>query len=371
MKILLTNFHPYFGGGHTTYLLYLYRELNKNNKVFLACPMTSRLYKFAKEIKKENVIGIDFPGKLQEIKDIIKNLKGIITLIKKESFDLIHVNGSPDHRMVMYAKILLNNNTPVVRTIHNSLPPKTNFCTKLRRKYFTSKIIAVSNFQKKLLLNNGYRDDEITLIHNGVDTDFFFPVPPNKELKERYKINKDDIVFVSVAGTALHKGWHLLVEAVSKLENNLKNKIKIILAGKIPDKNIQMNYIEKFNISKQVIFSGLLSDVRELITIADVGFVLSYKIETISFACREMMSMGKPVLVSDYAGLPENVDDGINGWIVKCFDVTSLLEKINEILSNINNLDKFSIEARKKAEREFALKKFINKTYLCYESVVF
>ena len=370
MKILLTNFHPYYGGGHTTYLLDIYRHLNKNCNLFLACPPTSRLYKFAGEIREENVIGIDFPGKLKELKGIIKNLKKIIGILKKESFDLIHVNGSPDHRMIMYAKILLKSNVPVIRTIHNSLTPRTNFYTKLRRKYFTNKIIVVSDFQKKLMLNNGYREDEMTIIPNGVDTDYFHPIPPDTELREKYKIRSDDMVFVSVAGTALHKGWQLLVEAVSKLDSKLKNKIKIILAGAIPNKSVREKYIEKLNMNEQVIFTGLLPDVRKVISIADVGFDLSYKIETISFACREMMSMGKAVLVSDFAGLPENVDDGINGWLAECLNVDAIYEKVIEIVGNIDKLDRFSVEARKKAGKEFGLKEFIDKTYRCYESTL-
>ena len=370
MKILLTNFHPYNGGGHTTYLLYLYRELNKNKEVFLSCPETSRLYKFAQDIKKEHVVSIDFPGKIKEIKGIAKNLAKVVNLMRRESFDLIHVNGSPDHRMIMYAKILLNDKTPVIKTIHNSLIPKTDFFARLQRRYFTDKIIVVSNFQKGFLLNNGYKDEEIEVIHNGIDTDYFSFTPVNKKLRVKYKIKDDDIVFVSTAGTSLHKGWHILVEAVSNLDSSLRNRIKIILAGEIPDKKIQETYIEKFDMSRQVIFTGLLPDVREVVSIADIGFVLSYKIETISFACREMMSMGRPVIVSDYAGLTENIDDGINGWIVKPCDVNSVYSKINEIILNIDNLDKYSAAARQKAEREFVLNKFITKTLSCYESVL-
>ena len=101
----------------------------------------------------------------------------------------------------------------------------------------------------------------------------------------------------------------------------------------------------------------MLKDTREIVSLADIGFVLSYGVETISYACREMMSMGKPVLASDYAGLPENIDDGINGWIVKTYDVNSIFSKLKEILRNIDGLDRFSLSARKKAEKYFGLEK--------------
>jgi glycosyltransferase involved in cell wall biosynthesis len=370
MKILLTNFHPYNGGGHTTYILYLFRELNRDNEAFLACPGTSRLYKSASDISKENVLSIDFPGKPREIKDILSNVRRISGIMKEKSFDVIHVNGSPDHKIIMYAKIFFRIKTPVVRTLQNSILPKKNLHTKLRMKFFTNKIIVVSDYQKKQLLANGYREDELTLIRSGIDTDVFTPFHQNEWVRKKYKIDKDDFVFVSVAGTPGYKGWHLLVEAVSQLNSSLRNKIKIIVAGEIPSRKSHLNYVEKFNMTKNVIFPGLLSDVREVIALANVGFVLSYKIETISIACREMMSMGKPVLVSDYAGLPENVDDGVNGWITKTLDVDSIRNRVEEIIRNRRNLDTFSKDARRKAELEFGLSKFISKTFSCYESVV-
>jgi hypothetical protein len=41
-------------------------------------------------------------------------------------------------------------------------------------------------------------------------------------------------------------------------------------------------------------FEGLLADVRLAIAACDAGFVLSYAVETILIACRDMMAVGKP-----------------------------------------------------------------------------
>jgi glycosyltransferase involved in cell wall biosynthesis len=100
------------------------------------------------------------------------------------------------------------------------------------------------------------------------------------------------------------------------------------------------------------------------VSIADIGFVLSIGVETISFACREMMAMGKPVLVSDYAGLSENIDNNQDGWIVKqksTGQIQKFLQKIDEI-----DLNKFSQLANKKAKQEFGLDLFISKTIKVY-----
>jgi glycosyltransferase involved in cell wall biosynthesis len=266
--------------------------------------------------------------------------------------------------------MLLHDHTPVVKTIHNSLPLKTNIYTKIRKKYFTDKTIVVSDYQKQILLLSGYADNEVTAIYIGVNTDYFMPIEPCEDIRRKYGIRDNDIVFVSVAGTDLFKGWHLLVEAVAGLDETLRKRVKIVLAGKLPGEETRSKYIDRFGMKNRVIFTGLLSDVRDVVSIADVGFVLSYKIENISYACREMMSMGKPVLVSDYAGLPENIDDGVNGWIAESLNVDLIKERVVEICNSLDRLDLFSVEARKKAEKEFGLTTFIDKTFSCYESVL-
>ena len=159
-------------------------------------------------------------------------------------------------------------------------------------------------------------------------------------------IKERDLVIVSSAGTAEHKGWHFLALALEKLDQKLRNKIKVILLGNMPNSNL----IRKYNL-ENFIFTGFIDDVRDMVAISDIGFVLSYKVETISYACREMMAMGKPVIVSNYAGLPENIDDGEDGWIVNTSEKDSIIKVLQDI--NSSSLKVASIKARKKALEEF------------------
>ncbi len=106
-----------------------------------------------------------------------------------------------------------------------------------------------------------------------------------------------------------------------------------------------------------------MDDVREAISIADIGFVLS-KHEALSIACREMMAMGKPVLISDCGGLLENIDNNKNGWVVQKGSINQILEFLQKL--NKLDLDYFSQSANKKAIQEFGLKHFIDKTLEIY-----
>ena len=136
-------------------------------------------------------------------------------------------------------------------------------------------------------------------------------------------------------------------------------KITVIIAGSVPFRE----EVKKYHLENRVIFSGLLFEV------SDVGFVLSYVMEAISFACREMMSMGKPVIISDCGGLPENITDGVDGYIVRAKNVDSVKNCVMEIIEHPQQLLTMSENARKKAVKFFSKDKFIAETLAVYKMV--
>src|SRR3546814_1809617 len=101
----------------------------------------------------------------------------------------------------------------------------------------------------------------------------------------------------------------------------------------------------------QVMFPGLLDDVRDALACCHAGFVLSYR-EALSYACREMMSLGLPALVSNAGGLPENVTDGIDGWIVPVRDVPAMAAALRAMLEDPARLAAMGAAARRQAEED-------------------
>src|SRR5690606_13017771 len=96
--------------------------------------------------------------------------------------------------------------------------------------------------------------------------------------------------------------------------SDLRERILILVAGDLPNEDKRAR-VRAAGMQDQVVFPGLLDDVRDALACCHAGFVLSYR-EALSYACREVMSLGLPALVSNAGGLPENVRDGHDGWIV-------------------------------------------------------
>ena len=94
--------------------------------------------------------------------------------------------------------------------------------------------------------------------------------------------------------------------------------------------------------------------------------MLSDQIETVSFACREMMSMGKPTIVSDFACLPENVKTGETGWVTPVGDVEAIKQVVEAIFQNQDQLPSMGQAAREQAIQEFGIKLFADSTEAVY-----
>ncbi|WP_218814552.1 glycosyltransferase family 4 protein [Rickettsiella endosymbiont of Dermanyssus gallinae] len=367
MRLLFCNFHEANGGGQDTYLLSLIKTLQPHHTVALACPPSSRLYLTLQETVP--CCGINYKALFREWRSLFKQLYAFKQWVEKQAFDIIHVNGSADHRAVLLIYPFLKHRPKLVLTKHNAL--RIKWGAWLRMRYFTDAVIAVSQSTEQHLLQAGIPPTLIQTIPNGIDTNFYKPISAEqkKQLRQRHGLSMDDFILVSSAGTADCKNWPSLIAAIAALPVELKNRIKVIIAGKLPSPQEQIQAVDQFNLNKQVIFTGLLSDTREWMTLGDVGFVLSNAEETISFACREMMAMGLPVIVSNYGGLPENITDQVDGWVVPVNNIPALTQCLIMLLKQ-NDLTPIAQHAREKALKSFDKDIFIQTTLQLYQGLI-
>lgn len=364
LNVLITNFHPGDGGGHTTYIMNLAKQTDALGSVQVASPSKSKLASLCREAGIPH-FPVDFPGKLREAKAIIKNVQLLRTLLKTQPFDIIHVNGSPDHRLVIYALIGLGRPRPrIIVTKHNCFPLKTSFLGTLRYRKFSTAIISVckkvsDELQARLLGSSV----PVHTIGNGIDTVHFSrrssPLS-RKEWRRQLNLPENSTIFVSCAGTGFHKGWQHLAKVLA----DRTDIVVVVLGSPPPERRLE----ETFNGAppKNLIFPGAQRDVRPFLWASDVGFVLSTAIETISFACREMMAAGIPVLVNNFGCLPENIDNG-SGWVTDSLNHSALAQALTIVLSS--DLKAMGLNAENRAISMFTVEEFRLKTFNVYKNV--
>jgi len=377
VKLLYTNFHDGDGGGHTTYIATLARHLGARHAIDVAVPAGSRLHREIEALSQRlpgvRAIAQDYPNGLGRLAAARRARAALRMRLREGGYDLVHVNGSADHRLVLSALRGLRPRPVVVWTKHNSKP--VGAPSAWLRARGTDAAIAVSEATRRELLATAYARCAPVTIRNGIDTAHYAPWPADAAQAERARLlgeaahDPAALLIGSNAGTAAHKGWMDLIEALATLPDAERGRIHVALCGKPFDAEARAR-IAALGLGAQVHHAGLLDDVRPLVAALDAGFVLSWAVETISFACRETMAMGKPVLVSDYAGLPENITPGEDGWVVPARDRAAIAEALRTLLRERERLPAMGAAARRKAERTFGLETFVDATEAAYRALL-
>jgi glycosyltransferase involved in cell wall biosynthesis len=212
------------------------------------------------------------------------------------------------------------------------------------------KVIAVSEFTK-WELTNYYKipAHKIKVIHNGVDIKKFQPAADKRRIKAELGFNPDDIAIVSVGRLYARKGLFTLIESMPAVVKRFPNA-KFIISGKGQSDEMQklIAHATKLGVIGNIIFTGYYPDQKlpKLYQAADV-FAFSTFYEHHPFAVLEALSTGLPVVTTTVGGIPETIQTGKNGFLVKPFDEKAFAERILYLLEHKEFASEMGAAARK------------------------
>ncbi|MYN13847.1 glycosyltransferase [Pusillimonas sp. TS35] len=366
MKILVTNSHNLNGGGHVTYIKTLLEGLSAHHDMAVATPATSRLYAQASEVPGVKVHAQMFTTRASST---LREVFALRRLIQRERFDVIHVNGPGDHRHAMLATLGMRRRPAIVWTKHNTREVGS-FGNRVRAGFGTDACIAVSDYVADMLQRSPYVRKPVFTVRHGIDMQRFPSISSAERAAARAQLLGGDdeglLVLGSVAGTDTEKGWIDLVRAVAGLEPALRTRVRIIVAGDPPCAQRRAAVMAE-GMSAQVVFPGLLRDIRPVLAASDAGFVLSYA-ESSSYACLEMMACGLPLLVSGVGGLPENVRHGQEGWVVPVGDTAAIAQVVCELEQGSERVARMGTCARDRVAQAFGALRACEETSQIYHS---
>lgn len=298
----------------------------------------------------------------------------LIKIIRENSIDLIHAH---KHKPTIYAVIasLFCKNTSVISHIHG-LSRTRNLRRKILNIFiyrFVDKIIAVSDSVKHDIITSNFsiNDSKIVTIRNCIDLKAIDNSLTSKELaRKKIGLPEDAIVFGTVGRLVETKGHRFLIEAFSKIINNLKNP-KLVIVGDGPLYQDLKKQVEDLNIKEYVLFTGFREDVLQIIRGFDV-FLLPSLAEGLSIALLEAMASCLPVIASNVGGIPEVFGDSQCGILVPPKDIESLRDAMLKMATlSEGERKKLGENGRARIKKEFTIEKMIMNLTNLYDSILF
>jgi glycosyltransferase involved in cell wall biosynthesis len=122
-------------------------------------------------------------------------------------------------------------------------------------------------------------------------------------------------------------------------------------------------------ISENVVFLGHREDTDELLKALDI-FVLPSLNEGIPMALLEAMAASRAVVASRVGGIPEIVEDGVEGILVEPMDVNQLAESCGRLIESPETAMKMGEQARKRVVQEFSATAMADRVAGLYKELV-
>jgi glycosyltransferase involved in cell wall biosynthesis len=221
----------------------------------------------------------------------------------------------------------------------------------------TKKIIAVSEFDRRLALEAGIVDaDRIVTVHNGI---------PDIAPQLRADPARTPTRLVMVARFSPQKDHQTLLRALSSLQD-LTWELDLIGDGPLIDR--MKSLAASLGLTGRVRFLGQRMDVDRLLAQAQVS-ILATNWEGFPLSILESMRAGLPVIASSVGGVEEAVVDAQSGYLVARGDVGTLRDRIRTLLEAPDLRARLGANARSLYEQHFSLEVAVRRTLDVYHEV--
>jgi len=232
---------------------------------------------------------------------------------------------------------------------------KKNFFKEVSK---CSHIITGSNYTKKEIIENlQFQEDDITVIHHGVDHNLYKVYQADKlqNTKEKFDLPNDFLLFVG--SIEPRKNMITLLKAFNSLDKTTQKNYPLILVGFKGWENKEI--IKEIEKSKYIRYLGYVKDI-ELPHIYNLATIFIYPslYEGFGLPPLEAFACGTPVIVSDTTSMPEVCIDA--ALYINPTDKEDIKEKI-EILVEDKNLQKDLVKKALKRAKDFTWEKAFNK----------
>jgi glycosyltransferase involved in cell wall biosynthesis len=207
---------------------------------------------------------------------------------------------------------------------------RTMLGDKVREAAF---VVTISEYNRRMIVDAcepGATTEHLHVIHCGVDTGVFTPRPAG---------NVGDGVLRLVSIGTLHevKGQQYLLRACAELRRRDVD-VRCVIVGDGQDRHMLESLSRELGLGESVALVGRRTreQIAQHLAEADVLVAPSVptsggKREGIPVVLMEAMSAGLPVVSSRISGIPELVNDGVNGLLAAPFDSSELADVLERL----------------------------------------
>lgn len=280
-------------------------------------------------------------------------------LIQQSKVDVIHLHRSRD-----LASFSLLKNVPRVLTlqIESSLAKRDLFHRFVYSR--VDRILTITERMRQLALDSlPVPSGKVFTLHYGIDARAQIIAQHDQtEIRRKFNLSQEAFLITLVGRLEPSKGQDVLLKAFAEFYHDYPGVHVLIVGEPPPDGNGYCQKLEslasQLKISDRVHFLGFQSEVTPIYCISDVCVLPSHK-ESFGLVLLEAMASGVPVVATDAGGVPEIVEDEVNGLLVPPDDVAALSQALVRLIQSPELRRRLAENGSRVVREKFSLEKHL------------
>jgi glycosyltransferase involved in cell wall biosynthesis len=287
--------------------------------------------------------------------------------IKQNDFDIVHTH-STEAGIIGRAAARLADVPHVVHTIHGVpfAEDRNDFLNwfvercEILAANWTDEMVSIADVITEEYLERGIGvPDQYRTIPYGIDLVAFQSAEPVSNLPG----SEPRILMVSRLTEG--KGFDVLFNAIERLD---ATEFTLLIAGDGPLESYLESQIEERGLEETVYLLGYRDDIPSVMASSDMLVLPSFR-EGTPLVIIEAMASGLPVVATNVAGIPEQVESGTNGFLVEPGDSKSLATAIERLLTSSELRESWGTAGQRRADR-FSIERMLSDYESMYRELV-
>ena len=226
----------------------------------------------------------------------------------------------------------------------------------------TDKIIAITPWEKKFIKKYSGKEKKIVILPNGMANLFFKKFKTNN-FKKKNGIGTKPLVLFFGRLSPTKAPDHFVLVAKEVLKNH--PEARFVVRG--PDEGLKSKIKKLIGKEKRILLLEPSRDREEIVKMyksADIMVLPSFR-EGLPLTLFEGMAAGLPIIATPVNGIPYEMKEPDNGFLVDYGDIKTMAKKVNELLENKKLREKIG-KANIKRSKEYRWDTIAEKTETLY-----
>lgn len=277
----------------------------------------------------------------------VRVLTDLMSIVRRESIDILHLNGQKSHLLGRLAARATGR--PAIIHLHMLYHPRPRFIQAWLARH-TAQALGVSEpLRERAIAEFGIPPDKASVLHNGLEIERFARPPAGARERIYRELGLQETASViGVLGrvtTKPDKGQRFAIEAMPAILRRYPGAV-LLIVGDGPARPSCEALADELGLCDHVRFLGQRGDVEQIYAALDLVLVPSMVDEALGYSAIEGIAAGLPVVAFRGGGIPEVVLDEKTGLLVDKGDVSGLASAISRVIGDAALRERFGRAGR-------------------------